>query len=145
MSSRISTVAWTGSLPEGSGSIELTSSGRGTFDYSLPARATDEPAQTGPEELLAAAYGSCYAMQLSALLGSGAHASTTLRVRTEVTQGGPETDFAITAITLSVEGRGVELSAVEFVELAQRAAAMCPVGRALAGVEDITVTATAQG
>jgi osmotically inducible protein OsmC len=141
MSSRISIITWNGSLTEGSGSIELTSSGRGTFDYSLPARATDEPRDTGPEELLAAAYGSCYAMQLSALLNPGAQGSPSLRVRTEVTQGGPESDFAISAITLTVEGRGVDRNADEFADLAGRASTMCPVGRALSGVH-VTVNAS---
>ncbi|MDX1888080.1 OsmC family peroxiredoxin [Mycolicibacterium sp. 050158] len=135
MSTRVSTVEWHGSLVGGSGSIELTSSGQASFGYSLATRAADEASTTSPEELLAAAYASCYAMQLSALLNPGPDDELDLHVEAIVTQGGPEIDFGISGIALMVRGRGIDMSNERFVELAQTASSVCPIGRALSSVE----------
>ncbi|MET0701277.1 MAG: OsmC family peroxiredoxin [Mycobacterium sp.] len=135
MSTRTSTVEWHGSLTGGSGSITLTSSGQASFDYSLATRAADQASTTSPEELLAAAYASCYAMQLSALLDPGPDENPVLHVEAMVTQGGPEVDFGIADITLIVRGRGITRSSEQFVELAQTAATACPIGRALSSVK----------
>jgi lipoyl-dependent peroxiredoxin len=143
MSTRVSTVEWHGSLVGGSGSIELTSSGQATFDYSLATRAADQATATSPEELLAAAYASCYAMQLSALLDPGPDESPHLHVEAVVTQGGPEVDFGIVGIVLTVRGRGIDATNEQFVELANTASSVCPIGRALAAVT-VSVDATLQ-
>ncbi|OPX09467.1 OsmC family peroxiredoxin [Mycobacterium sp. AT1] len=143
MSTRVSTVEWHGPLVGGSGSIELTSSGQARFDYSLATRAADQTSTTSPEELLAAAYASCYAMQLSALLDIGPDAETDLHVEAVVTQGGPEVDFGIAGIVLLVRGRGVDVTNDRFVELANTASSVCPIGRALSSVA-VTVDAALQ-
>ena len=70
MATRTARTAWTGSLSEGSGEVTLASTGVGTFAVSFPKRAADDAdGTTSPEELIAAALTSCYAMQLSAQLG----------------------------------------------------------------------------
>ena len=66
MAVRTARTAWNGTLMEGTGQVELTSSGTGTFDVSFPRRTADEAEGiTSPEELIGAAHSSCYAMQLS--------------------------------------------------------------------------------
>ena len=56
---RTARTAWNGGLMDGSGQVELTSSGAGTFDVSFPKRAADEAdGTTSPEELVAAAHAS---------------------------------------------------------------------------------------
>jgi osmotically inducible protein OsmC len=144
MSTRVATADWRGSLVGGSGSIALTSSGQATFDYSLATRAADRASTTSPEELLAAAYASCYAMQLSALLDPGADETPVLHVEAVVTQGGPEVDFGIAGIELLVRGGGIAKTAEEFAELAKTASTLCPIGRALAGT-DVSVEAALEG
>ena len=70
MPTRTARTAWIGSLNEGGGQVELTSSKVATFSVSFPKRAADDAdGTTSPEELIAAAHSSCYAMQLSALIG----------------------------------------------------------------------------
>ncbi len=135
MSTRVATAEWQGSLVGGSGSIALTSSGQATFDYSLATRAADQASTTSPEELLAAAYASCYAIQLSALLDPGPGEVPALHVEAVVTQGGPEVDFGIAEITLHVRGRDIKVTNEQFVELAHTASSVCPIGRALSGVK----------
>ena len=67
MPTRTARTAWNGTLQEGSGQVELSSSHVGTFEVSFPKRAADDAGgTTSPEELIAAAHSSCYAMQLSA-------------------------------------------------------------------------------
>jgi lipoyl-dependent peroxiredoxin len=134
MSTRVATAEWHGSLVGGAGSIALTTSGAASFDYSLATRAAATATTTSPEELLAAAYASCYAMQLSALLDPGPQEHPGLHVEAVVTQGGPEVDFGIVEIALTVRGRNVAASHEQFVELASTASSVCPIGRALAGV-----------
>ena len=69
MPTRTARTAWTGTLQEGSGQVELSSSHVGTYDVSFPKRtAEDAGGTTSPEELIAAAHSSCFAMQLSALV-----------------------------------------------------------------------------
>jgi len=68
MPTRTARTAWTGTLEQGSGQVELSSSKIGTYDVSFPKRAADDAGGwTSPEELIAAAHSSCYAMQFSAL------------------------------------------------------------------------------
>jgi osmotically inducible protein OsmC len=64
MPTRTATTTWTGGLQDGSGTVDLTSSKIGTYDVSFPRRAADDAnGTTSPEELIAAAHGSCYAMR----------------------------------------------------------------------------------
>ena len=69
MATRTARTAWNGTLLEGGGQVELSSSKAGTFDVSFPKRiADDSGGVTSPEELIAAAHSSCFAMQLSAVI-----------------------------------------------------------------------------
>ena len=66
MPTRTAKTAWKGTLQQGSGQVELTSSGVGTYEVSFPKRAADDAdGTTSPEELIAAAHSACYAMSLS--------------------------------------------------------------------------------
>ena len=69
MPTRTARTGWTGTLEQGVGKVELTSSKLATFEVSFPRRAAEDAGGfTSPEELIAAAHSSCYAMQLSALV-----------------------------------------------------------------------------
>ena len=71
---------------EGSGQVELTSSGAGTFDVSFPKRTAEEAGgTTSPEELIAAAHSSCFAMQLSAVIAEAGGTPVALEVSADVT------------------------------------------------------------
>ena len=73
MPTRTARTGWTGTLEEGSGQVELTSSKLGTYEMSFPKRAAEDAnGATSPEELIAAAHSACFAMQLSALIAQAA-------------------------------------------------------------------------
>jgi len=137
MATRSARAAWNGSVEEGSGQVELTSSGAGTFDVSFPRRAADSAeGVTSPEELIAAAHASCFAMQFSALLGKAGGTVHALEITAEVDfgpdgQGG----FHIPGIRLQVRGEVEGLDAERFGEVAEEAKKTCPVSKALAGTE----------
>jgi osmotically inducible protein OsmC len=135
MPTRTARTAWNGSLQEGSGQVELSSSGAGTSQVSFPRRAADDAGGvTSPEELIAAAHSACYAMALSAEIGRAGGTPQSLDVSADVSLGpDPAGGFRITGIALKVRA-GVEgLDAAGFEEAAQAAKDGCPVSKALAG------------
>ena len=142
MPTRIARTAWNGTLQEGSGQVELSSSHVGTYDVSFPKRAAeDADGTTSPEELIAAAHSSCYAMQLSALIAEAGGTPQSLDVEAAVSLGpDPAGGFRLTGIALTVRGEVEGLTAEQFVQAANDAKAGCPVSKALTGV-DITLDA----
>lgn len=138
MPTRNARTAWTGTLPEGSGQVELSSSKVGTYDVSFPKRTADDAGgTTSPEELVAAAHSSCYAMQLSALIAQAGGTPQSLDVNAAVTIGpdGDRGGFQLTGILLTVRGKADGLDADGFLKAAEEAKESCPVSKALTGVE----------
>jgi lipoyl-dependent peroxiredoxin len=135
MPTRTARTAWNGTLEQGSGQVELSSSRVGTYDVSFPKRAADDAGGfTSPEELIAAAHSSCYAMQLSALIAEAGGTPQALDVTADVTLGpDPAGGFAITGIKLTVRGEVEGLDDAGFQKAAQAAKAGCPVSKALTG------------
>lgn len=135
MPTRTARTAWNGGLEQGSGQVELTSSGVGTYDVSFPKRAADDAGgTTSPEELIAAAHSSCYAMQLSALIAEAGGTPQSLDVTADVTLGpDPAGGFAISGIAITVRGEVEGLDEAGFVKAAEAAKASCPVSKALTG------------
>ena len=144
MPTRTARTGWTGTLEQGVGKVELTSSKLATFEVSFPRRAAEDAGGfTSPEELIAAAHSSCYAMQLSALVAQAGGTPQALDVQADVSLGpDPAGGFRLTGIALTVRGEVEGLDADGFVRVAQEAKATCPVSKALTGVE-ITLDAQA--
>ena len=143
MPTRTARTAWNGSLETGSGQVELSSSKVGTYDVSFPKRAADDAdGTTSPEELIAAAHSSCFAMQLSALIAGAGGTPQSLEVTADVSLGAdPAGGFRLTGIALKVVGEVEGLDAAGFEKAAQDAKAGCPISKALTGVE-ITLDAS---
>ena len=137
MPTRTARTAWNGGLQDGSGQVELSSSKVGTYDVSFPKRAADDAGGfTSPEELIAAAHSSCYAMQLSALIAEAGGTPQSLDVTADVSLGpDPAGGFHLTGIKLTVRGEVEGLDADGFAKAAADAKAGCPVSKALTGVE----------
>ncbi len=141
MPTRTARTAWNGTLQEGSGQVELTSSKVGTYDVSFPKRAADDAGgTTSPEELIAAAHAACYAMQLSAVIGEAGGTPQSLDVSVDVSLGPDTKGFKLTGIKITVRGEVDGLDADGFASAAQEAKKSCPVSKALTGV-DITLDA----
>ncbi len=137
-------VTWQGSLAEGSGT--LTGTGSGTIaglPVSWASRTGEKGGQTTPEELLAAAHASCYAMAFSHVLtGNGtppAKLDVTARVGFDPKVGG---GFEVSFSHLTVKGSVPGIDAAKFNELAQAASQGCPISAALKGNVEITAEST---
>lgn len=138
MATRTARTAWTGSLQEGSGRAELVSSGLGTFDVSWPKRTAEQAdGGTSPEELIAAAHSSCYAMAFSGALAKAGGTPRSVDVTADVGFGPDKArgGFMITGIHLTVRGQVDGLDEAGFREAAEQAKVGCPVSKALTGVE----------
>ena len=142
MPTRTARTGWTGTLQEGGGKVELTSSKLATYEVSFPKRAAEDAGgATSPEELIAAAHSACYAMQLSALIGQAGGTPQALDVQADVSLGpDPAGGFKLTGIKLTVRGEVDGINAEQFAAAAQAAKEGCPVSKALTGV-DITLDA----
>src|SRR3546814_12903905 len=103
MPTRTARTAWNGGLTDGSGQVELTSSGVGTYPVDFPKRASDDPqGVTSPEELIAAGHSACFAMSLSNEIAQAGGTPHGIEVVAEVDLG-PEPQnggFIPTAIRL---------------------------------------------
>ncbi len=139
---RTAHTVWSGDLPSGSGQVTLDSSGLGTYDVTWKARAEQSGGKTSPEELIAAAHSACFSMAFSNALGEEGKTPERVETRADV-------DFqpgtGITAIRLTLDATVPGLSEEDFQRVAQAAKEGCPVSQALAGVKDISLTATLQG
>src|SRR3954453_11434601 len=142
MPTRTAKTAWTGTLQQGAGHVELSSSGVGTYEVSFPKRAADDAGgTTSPEELIAAAHSSCFAMALSNEVAKAGGTPNSLEITAEVTLGQKDGAPHITKIALTVRGEVEGLDAAGFEQAAQAAKAGCPVSKALTGVDEITLDA----
>ncbi|MCF6737460.1 OsmC family protein [Blastococcus sp. KM273129] len=145
MPTRTARTAWNGTLQEGSGQVELSSSKVGTYEVSFPKRAADEAdGTTSPEELIAAAHSACFAMALSSEIGKAGGTPQSLEVSADVTLGQRDGAPTITGVKLTVRGEVEGLDADGFDKAAQSAKAGCPVSKALTGTE-ITLDAALEG
>ena len=128
---RKASTVWQGNLLEGKGKTTFISSGIGTYDVSWPARSDKPNGMTSPEELIAAAHASCFAMAFSHGLANAGTPPTQLRTSAEV-------DFqpgvGITEIRLHVSGDVPGLDKAGFEAAANAAKEGCPVSKALSAV-----------
>lgn len=126
---------WTGSLKEGAGEVAFGSFKGGYTFASRFETGTD----TNPEQLIAAAHAGCYSMQLSGVLTAGGTPPTSISTEAAVTIQAGE---GITGIELTTVATVPGISDADFQAAATKAKEICPVSKALAGVETISLKAT---
>ncbi len=119
---------WSGDLMSGSGTVTLDSGAADTFDVDWKARSEDHGGKTSPEELIAAAHATCFAMALSHALGQAGTPPASLSVSATVTFV-PGQGITGSALTLSADVPG--LGPEDLAEKAQGAKENCPVSKAL--------------
>lgn len=134
MAIRTARTAWNGTLMEGTGQVELTSSGAGTFDTTFPKRTADTADATSAEELIAAAHSVCYSQQLSGEIADAGGTPVALHTTADVSLvADPAGGLRINTIHITVRGEVEGLDADGFVAAAEAAKRNCPVSKALTG------------
>ena len=132
-------VVWQGDLMNGSGTIETVTSGAlPALDVSWPSRSEEPNGRTSPEELIAAAWASCFAMALSSGLAKAGNPPERLETSATVTFQPGE---GIVRGALTVRGVVPGLDADAFREAAEGAKQNCPVSKALTGIPDVSLDA----
>jgi len=136
---RQASVVWQGDLMNGSGTIaEVPSGAFGPLDVSWASRAEEPNGKTSPEELIAAAWASCFAMALSNGLAKAGNPPEKLETSATVTfQPGQ----GIIKGALTVRGTVPSLDDAGFADAANDAKKNCPVSQALSGIPDVTLDA----
>ena len=138
---RRANVVWRGDLFKGSGTFDLASS---EAAQDLPvtwASRTERPdGKTSPEELIAAAHGSCYAMALSNTLAEMGSEPEELNISAVCTFDADQ--LKVTTMVLDVRGRVPGIDAEGFQNAAEQANQGCPVSNALRGNVDIQLNAS---
>ncbi len=130
---RSANAVWSGDLKNGAGTFGVASGAISNHPYSFKTRFENEDGKAGtnPEELIAAAHASCFAMQLSAFLAEKGHPAEKLEVEAQVTLV-PGT--GITGSHLVLVGHVPGISEADFQTEAERAKDNCPVSGALGAI-----------
>jgi lipoyl-dependent peroxiredoxin len=136
---RTANVTWHGDIASGGGTIDSVTSGVfAGLGVSWATRSEEPNGQTSPEELIAAAWASCFSMALSGALGRAGTPPETLEVSVTVTLQPGE---GIIKGAINVRGTVPGLDADGFQAAAEGAKANCPVSKALAGIPEVTLDA----
>ena len=139
-------VTWTGDLLTGAGTITSTTSGAvADLPVTWASRTEAHGGRTSPEELVAAAHASCYAMAFSGGLARNGTPPERLAVSATVTFDKTEAGWRVVSSALAVEGRVPGLEAARFAELAEAARDGCPISQALKGNVALSVEPTLEG
>jgi lipoyl-dependent peroxiredoxin len=134
---------WEGDLRHGVGAFDLESSHAIEDEAVTFASRFEQPGgKTSPEELIAAAHATCLSMALANGLAEEGHAPRKLETDAQVTLDQTDGGFAITAIHLTVRGEVDGMDEDGFREAAEQAKENCPVSKALAAVDEITLDAS---
>ena len=140
MAERRAEVVWEGNLTEGSGRFTVGSGAMGELPVTWASRTERSDGKTSPEELIAAAHASCFAMALSNVLDQGGTPPERLQINAVCTFD--VDDVKVSSVDLDIRGRVPGLDAEDFQTAVEQADQGCPVSNALRGNVDIRVSAS---
>ncbi len=139
-------VTWSGDLQTGQGTVSAVSSGVfSDLPVTWAARTEGPEGKTSPEELLASAHASCYAMAFSGALGRAGTPPDRLSISAEVTFEKQDAGWTVVSSHLTVRGVVPGMSNDDFVTAAEGARDGCPISRAIAGNVALSVDAALEG
>jgi lipoyl-dependent peroxiredoxin len=127
---RSATSQWRGNLKQGIGYIRTASGSIVDTPYSFLKRFGDEPG-TNPEELIAAAHSSCFAMAMSGVLEEKNVLAESIEVRASVTLEQNKKEWSVTGIHLDVAAYVPDSNYDTVLKAANTAKDNCPISRLL--------------
>ncbi len=139
-------VAWDGDLLTGRGTVTASTSGAFSgLPVTWASRTEQSDGRTSPEELVAAAHASCFAMAFSSRLAKAGFAPEHLDVSATVTFDKREAGWKVASSALTVRGRVPGMDEARFREEAAAAKDGCPISQALTGNVELSVDAALVG
>ena len=145
LAERTAEVHWESSLARGQGSVQGGSGAVSDVPLDWASRSDRAHGTTSPEELLAAAHASCYAMALSLLLTREGTPPERLDVKAKCSLEADGDWYRISALDLVVRGEVPGLDANGFARATEDADAHCPVANAVREGVEIRLRATLEG
>ena len=133
-------VVWEGDLPRGNGRFTVGSGAMGEMPVTWASRTERSDGKTSPEELIAAAHGSCFAMALSNVLAEGGTPPERLEIDAVCTFD--IDNIKVSSVDLDIRGDVPDLDAQGFQSAVEQADQGCPVSNALKGNVEIRVNAS---
>lgn len=127
---RTASAVWNGGLKDGKGTVSTETNTLNKANYNFVQRFENAPG-TNPEELIAAAHASCYAMALSGALGAASLPPTSIETKASLTLEKLDLGFTITRIHLDVVAKVPSATAEQFLAAAENAKRTCPISRLL--------------
>ena len=138
---RTAEVVWEKDLLTGHGSVRMMSGALPEFPVTWASRTETPGGKTSPEELLAAAHASCYAMAFSATLARKRTPPERFDVTAKCTFDNVGDGFKVTTMELTVHGTVPGLQSSAFQEVAKEAEKACPISNAIRNNVEIRLTA----
>ena len=136
-------VTWEGELASGKGAVSATTSQAfSSLPVTWGSRTESADGRTSPEELVASAHASCFAMALSFELGQAGTPPEKLEVGATVTFDRVDEGWRVVSSALTVRGRVPGLDAEGLRRAAEGAKDGCPISQALKGNVALSVEAT---
>jgi len=127
---RSAAAVWSGGGKDGRGTLTTQSGSLREAPYSFAKRFGEEQG-TNPEELIAAAHAGCFSMALAFQLSGAGHPPERLETKADVSIMQEEGGWKIDAVTLTLKAKVPGLGREEFMQLAEKAKAGCPVSKVL--------------
>src|SRR5215208_25730 len=141
---RTANTVWEGDLPKGNGTLTMKSSGiGGELPVTWASRTERSDGKTSPEELIAAAHSSCYAMALSNVLAERGTPPERLEITAVCTFD--VDNIKVSSVDLDLRGHVPDIDAEGFQNAVEQADQGCPVSNALRGNVEIRVNASLEG
>ena len=144
MTEKLAFVHWEGQGKKGQGQISTETGALKAYPYGFGSRFADDRTGTNPEELLGAAHAACFTMAFSFACDKAGYATKTLDTTAQVRLSPDGDGFVIDHMALSLKAVVPGLDEDKFQTLAEAAKQGCPLSKALASVNHITLTATLQ-
>jgi len=135
-------VYWERAGKQGQGQISTETDALLRYPYGFGSRFEDDRRGTNPEELLGAAHAACFTMAFSFACDKAGFATASVDTRAAVQLVKRGDGFVIDRIALVLQAVVPGIAEDRFQEIALAAKNDCPLSKALAGVPEITLTAT---
>lgn len=139
---RTASAYWRGSLPRGRGDVTTASGVLKNIPYSFSTRFENAPG-TNPEELVAAAHASCFAMALAGALNKAGYEAKALDVSASVSIEKDGAGFKVTSSKLKLRAQVPGIDAAQFSTITEDAKKNCPISKLLNA--EITLEARLEG
>ena len=121
---------WKGGIKDGIGAISTETGVLNEAPYGFKSR-FENGKGTNPEELIGAAHAGCFSMALSLMLGEAGLTAERIETHAAITLDRIDGAFTITASHLTLTAKVPGATQAQFLEIANKAKAGCPVSKLL--------------